>query len=144
MRQLAAGVAALGAIACAEPGEAFIGRWNGTYECIGRWDNDDIYEEGPATQSIRIDRDINGELYQSGDCALPLEVVSAARLDYVPTECSTILPSGLPITANVDSGNMVLSGGALGYEVNVHVEFDDGSGYFYDARCSMRGGLPAE
>lgn len=125
--------------ACAEPGEAFVGTWAGTYECDGMWDDGSEYDEGPAAQTIRIERDVGGELYQAGECVIPLRTVSDTRLEYEQSSCAIVLSNGVPVTSTVVSGNVSLRNYFLAYDNNVLIEFEDGSGFYITASCEMTG-----
>lgn len=144
MRQLLAVGWALGAIACAEPGEAFVGTWSGTYECNGQWDDGSDYAEGPLPQNIRIDRDVSGELYQAGQCVIPLRVTSATRLDYEQSSCAAVLENGAPVTYTIVGGNLGLRNDFLAYETDILLEFEDGSGFYFTAHCEMLDGTRVE
>ncbi len=66
-----------------------MGRCEGTYECNGAFDDGTPYSEGPADQSIRIDRALDGSIFIAGSCSIPLEVVSARRAEVAPTSCNS-------------------------------------------------------
>ncbi len=132
------------ASACSAPESAFVGDWEGQYECNGAWADGEPYREGPFAQTVRINTDLNGELYQAGDaCTLPLEIVSETRADYLPSSCTAVLSTGDVVEFFMLGGRIEIGPNAareevLDYHTSIQVDFVDFDDFF-TANCSFEG-----
>jgi hypothetical protein len=133
------GLAALAAVGCmGSPEDAFVGRYDGTYECNGMLDGAP-YTEGPLSQTIDIQQYSDGRVFIAGRlCTQPLRVLSVTRAEYVPSSCSATLDNGTRVVATVESGIVQLDEPRLAYEVNFLIEPVDGTGIL-TAHCSFSG-----
>src|SRR5690349_18074212 len=92
------------ALGCATPEDGFVGRFSGSYECSGSFDDGSPYTEGPSTQRIAIERATDGSVYLAGTCTIPLDVISPTRAEVVPASCNTMLTDGTPSRTSFVSG----------------------------------------
>lgn len=133
-------VFALAVAGCAgSPEDAFVGRYEGTYDCNGAFDDGTPYSEGPADQSIRIDRALDGSIFIAGSCSIPLEVVSARRAEVAPTSGNSTLSDGTPAVIYIDGGVVEHNGaGRLVYSIRFII---DGPEWTVSTTCTFDGYL---
>lgn len=117
MHRTLIGLAAALALGCASPEDAFVGRYAGTYECVGSFDDGSAYEEGPDTQTIRIEQALDGSVYLAGRCTVPLDVIGVSRAEARRTECLSTLPNGSMIDTSIDGGVIDLREPRLSYSI---------------------------
>lgn len=110
------------ALGCATPEDGFVGRYSGSYECLGSFQDGSTYEEGPTTQVVDIDRATDGSVFLAGACTFPLDVIGPTRAEIVPTSCNVTLNDGSPAIADVPSGVLELNEPNLAYSLQIVVE----------------------
>lgn len=117
-------IVALLLLGCAgSPEDAFVGRWDGSYECSGAYVGLGVpYMEGPAPQTIRIERATDGRTYIAGSCTIWLDVISATRAGIDPATCEAITPDGNPATVMFTSGAISLDEPRLAYVMQATME----------------------
>jgi hypothetical protein len=137
MRTSAAGLGLTLTIACgcAPPEDAFLGSYSGTYECTGSL-NGSAYTEGPAPQTVVIQRNDDGSIFQASDCSFPLRVLNSMRAEYIPDSCNVILENGTPAEASILGGVINLDEPELEYEMSIAVET---STDLLTAHCTFNG-----
>lgn len=111
-------IAALIALGCAgSPEDAWVGRWDGSHECSGSYEASGApYSEGPAPQTLRIERATDGRAYIAGSCTIWLNVISVTRAEIEPATCETVdALTGNPIEVTFRSGALSLDEPRLTY-----------------------------
>jgi hypothetical protein len=131
----------LGAIAagCAQPEDAFVGSYAGTYSCAGSWSDGTPYTEGPAPQTIAIEQYSDGNVFWAGaGCTIHLDVLGFTRAEVVATVCDVILPTGERVQATYESGVLDLSDPYLDVRYSVSIVFWD-RGLSLTSSCDFGG-----
>ena len=114
MRRMAAVLVLAGGCAGYDPGDAWIGEYEGAVECVGEDLDGAPYEERSA-QTMVIDRrrDDGRVFIASRACGIPL-IVGDERIATIPRyECDTARPDGQPVHVIYESGGATLDGMAL-------------------------------
>lgn len=127
---------------CAGPEAVWVGEYQGTYECTGRYvESGDPYTEGPADQLIRIDSDEYGA-FIAGQCMMRLDVASERTATiFVGTSCAGVLPSGRRVELHlVNSGLYLEDRSRLNYTIGWGIDVEGGGpGDDVNATCTFSG-----
>ena len=115
-------IAALLVLGCATPEDGFVGRFSGSYECSGAYDDGLPYAEGPSAQTVAIERASDGSAYLAGSCTIPLDVIGPMRAEVEPTTCNAVLADGNAATVMFESGVIALDEPRLAYSLQAVME----------------------
>jgi hypothetical protein len=131
-------VVLLAAVGCAGPDAAWVGEYQGTYECRGTvLETGEPYSEGPMDQLLVIDSDADGAFIAGTGCTIRLVVLTERQAEpFINRPCRTALMDGTPITATVTGGTLQLDDPNITYAMQWRFEL---AGQTIEAGCSFGG-----